>query len=75
MIVSDRPNRCWSLGFVSDAFTDCRRFRVLTIVDDHTRVRWCRLMRQFGMRQFGGLAKVDRVRFCAASCSVISAIA
>ncbi|YBW37785.1 hypothetical protein ACMYR2_0275 [Nitrobacter sp. TKz-YC01] len=33
-------------------------------------VRWTRLV-----RQFGGLAKVDRVRFYAANCSVISAIA
>ena len=34
------PNRCnerWSLDFVSDAFTDGRRFRVLTIVDDYSR--------------------------------------
>ncbi|WP_416193488.1 hypothetical protein [Nitrobacter sp. TKz-YC01] len=34
------------------------------------RLRWTRLV-----RQFGGLAKVDRVRFYAANCSVISAIA
>jgi hypothetical protein len=33
-------------------------------------MRWPRLV-----RQFGGLAKVDRVRFYAANCSVISAIA
>ncbi|YBW39381.1 ComEC/Rec2 family competence protein [Nitrobacter sp. TKz-YC01] len=33
-------------------------------------LRWTRLV-----RQFGGLAKVDRVRFYAANCSVISAIA
>ena len=31
--------------------------------------RWIRLV-----RQFGGLAKVDRVRFYAANCSVIAAI-
>src|SRR6478735_10106396 len=31
------PNQRWSLDFVSDAFTDGRRFRVLTVVDDHTR--------------------------------------
>jgi putative transposase len=37
MIVPDRPNQRWSLDFVSDAFTDGRRFRVLTVVDDHTR--------------------------------------
>lgn len=27
----------WSLDFVSDALTDGRRFRILTLVDDHTR--------------------------------------
>ncbi len=26
----------WSLDFVSDALTDGRRFRILTVVDDHT---------------------------------------
>jgi putative transposase len=30
-------NQRWSLDFVSDAFTDGRRFRILTVVDDHTR--------------------------------------
>jgi putative transposase len=37
MTVPDAPNRRWSLDFVSDAFTDCRRFRVLAVVDDFTR--------------------------------------
>ncbi len=37
MIVPDRANARWSLDFVSDAFTDGRRFRVLTVVDDFTR--------------------------------------
>ena len=37
MILPDRPNERWSLDFVSDAFTDGRRFRVLAVVDDHTR--------------------------------------
>lgn len=37
MLVPDQPNQRWSLDFVSDAFTDGRRFRVLTVVDDHTR--------------------------------------
>ena len=37
MLVPDRPNQRWSLDFVSDSFTDGRRFRVLTVVDDHTR--------------------------------------
>ena len=31
------PNERWSLDFVSDQFSDGRRFRVLTIVDDCTR--------------------------------------
>ena len=31
------PNQRWGLDFVSDQFTDCRRFRVLTGVDDCTR--------------------------------------
>lgn len=30
----DRPNQRWSLDFVSDAFTDGRRFRILAVVDD-----------------------------------------
>jgi putative transposase len=37
MLVPERPNQRWSLDFVSDSFTDGRRFRVLTVVDDHTR--------------------------------------
>ena len=37
MIVPDQPNQRWSLDFVPDAFTDGRRFRVLAVVDDHTR--------------------------------------
>ena len=32
-----RPNERWSLDFVSDQFTDGRRFRILTVVDDCTR--------------------------------------
>src|SRR5258708_29143010 len=31
------PNQRWSLDFVSDAFTDSRRFRILAVVDDFTR--------------------------------------
>ena len=31
------PNQCWALDFVSDAFADGRRFRILTVVDVHTR--------------------------------------
>ena len=37
MVLPDGPNQRWSLDFVSDTFTDGRRFRVLTIVDDCTR--------------------------------------
>ena len=37
MLVPDHPNERWSLDFVSDAFTDGRRFRVLAVVDDYTR--------------------------------------
>src|SRR5262245_43232760 len=31
------PNERWSLDFVSDCFSDGRRFRILAIVDDFTR--------------------------------------
>jgi len=37
MLVPDRANARWSLDFVSDTFTNGRRFRVLAIVDDYTR--------------------------------------
>jgi putative transposase len=37
MLMPDGPNTRWSLDFVSDAFTDGRRFRVLAVVDDFTR--------------------------------------
>ncbi len=37
MLIPLRPNERWSLDFVSDQFTDGRRFRILTIVDDCTR--------------------------------------
>jgi transposase InsO family protein len=37
MLVPDRANSRWSLDFVSDTFTDGRRFRVLAVVDDYTR--------------------------------------
>ena len=37
MLMPDGPNQRWSLDFVSDAFTDGRRFRILAVVDDHTR--------------------------------------
>ena len=37
MLVPLAPNQRWPLDFVSDQLTDCRRFRVLTVVDDCTR--------------------------------------
>lgn len=37
MLVPDTPNIRWSLDCISDALTDGRRFRVLAVVDDHTR--------------------------------------
>lgn len=37
MAEADRPNQHWSMDFVSDAFMQGRRFRVLTIVDDYSR--------------------------------------
>ncbi len=37
MVVPERINERWSLDFVSDAFTDGRRFRVLAVVDDFSR--------------------------------------
>ena len=37
MLVPLLANQRWSLDFVSDQFTDCRRFRVLTVIDDCTR--------------------------------------
>jgi putative transposase len=45
MLVPERPNERWSLDFVSDAFTDGRRFRVLAIVDDFSREGAVRQMR------------------------------
>lgn len=37
MLLPSKANERWSLDFVSDAFTDGRRFRVLAIVDDYSR--------------------------------------
>jgi putative transposase len=37
ILIPMAPNDRWSLDFVSDQLTDCRRFRILTIVDDCTR--------------------------------------
>jgi putative transposase len=37
MALPQGPNQRWSLDFMSDAFADGRRFRILAIVDDFTR--------------------------------------
>jgi putative transposase len=37
LVLPSRPNERWSLDFVSDAFANGRRFRVLAVVDDFTR--------------------------------------
>jgi putative transposase len=37
MVLPQGPNQRWSLDFLSDAFADGRRFRILAIVDDFTR--------------------------------------
>ena len=37
MVLPDRINERWSLDFVSDAFTDGRRFRILAVIDDYSR--------------------------------------
>jgi putative transposase len=36
-VLPQGPNQRWSLDFLSDAFADGRRFRILAIVDDFTR--------------------------------------
>jgi putative transposase len=38
IVLLDGPNQRWSLDFVSDALTDGRRFRILAVVDDFSRV-------------------------------------
>ena len=37
LVLPLRPNERWSVDFVSDTFTDGRRFRALAVVDDCTR--------------------------------------
>lgn len=41
IILPQGPNQRWSMDFVSDAFTDGRRFRVFAVVDDFTRECLC----------------------------------
>jgi len=37
MAIPQAPDQRWSLDFLSDAFTDGHRFRILAVVDDFTR--------------------------------------
>lgn len=37
LTIPQEPNQRWSLDFLSDAFVDGRRFRILAVVDDFTR--------------------------------------
>jgi putative transposase len=37
LTIPQRPNQRWSLDFLSDAFAEGRRFRILAVVDDFTR--------------------------------------
>src|SRR5215475_7383451 len=41
MALPQGPNQRWSLDFLSDAFTDGRRFRIFAVVDDFTRECLC----------------------------------
>ena len=41
LAIPQGANQRWSLDFVSDAFTDSRRFRILAVVDDFTRECLC----------------------------------
>ncbi len=43
MAVPGRTNERWSADFVSDQLANGRRFRVLNIVDDYSRVRVAQL--------------------------------
>ena len=36
MVLPGHINERWSLDFVSDAFTDGRRFRILAVIDDYS---------------------------------------
>ncbi len=43
LVLPNGPNQRWSPDFVSDAFTDGRRFRILAVVDDFSR-EWLALV-------------------------------
>jgi putative transposase len=41
LLAAQRPNQRWSMDFVHDTLVDGRRFRILSMVDDHTRESLC----------------------------------
>lgn len=41
LLAAQRPNQRWSMDFVHDTLVDGRRFRILSVVDDHTRESLC----------------------------------
>lgn len=62
IVVPRGPNErwCWSLDFVSDQFTDGRRFRILAIVDDCTRENLA-LVADISLSGLRGAREIDRV--------------
>jgi putative transposase len=41
LLAAQGPNQRWSMDFVHDTLVDGRRFRILSVVDDHTRESLC----------------------------------
>ena len=60
MVLPDGPNQRWSLDFVSDVYTDGRRFRILTVVDDYTRENLA-LVADTSLSGFRVTRELDRV--------------
>lgn len=50
MALPKAPNQRWSLDFVSDALSDGRRFRMLTVVDDFSRENIALIADTFSIR-------------------------
>ncbi len=55
-----RPNERWSLDFLSDQFTDGRRFGILTIVDDCT-PEWLGLLADTSLSGLRVARELDRI--------------
>jgi len=70
MALPQGPNQRWSLDFVSDAFSDGRRFRILAIVDDFTRECLALIADTSlsGLRVVRALDALVAVRGCPAMC-------